>query len=286
MLLGVHPVNFGPESHNPAWVKYLAATAEELGVESLWAADHIIMPKSVVSRYPYSEDGKLIFDSEYPMGEPIVWAAFAAACTTRLKIGFAAMVAPIRNTIILAKELACLDRLAEGRILAGVGVGWQREEATLVGTGWEDRGARMDAMIEAMRCLWRDSPASYEGYGVSFTDVISRPGPHGKTVALHIAGSSKPAARRAGRVGDGFLPINNTSLESSIKLMRQSAIEAGRNPDTIEITVAAQPRQLSRELLDDWTKLGINRVILPLPGDRSPESVRSRLTSYIAQFGD
>ncbi len=114
--------------------------AEAGGFESIWGGEHVIMPDAIDSKYPYTPDGKIPAEPETPIPDPLVWLAFAAAAAPTLKLGTCILIVPQRNPLILAKELATLDRLSGGRVELGLGVGWMKEEFDALGIPWERRG--------------------------------------------------------------------------------------------------------------------------------------------------
>ncbi len=221
----------------------LAVAAEELGFESIWPVEHVVMPEHYTSHYPYSPDGRMpIPDS--PVPDPIIWNTWAAAHTKTLKIGTAMVILPQHNPVVYAKALATLDQLSGGRLILGAGLGWLKEEAEAVGTEFANRGKRTDEYIEAMKVLWRDRIASYEGEYVRFKDVKCNPQPlQDGGVPIHIGGHSKAAARRAGRLGDGFLPLGGTiaALGELWKIVETTANDHDRDPSAIELTYSGAP---------------------------------------------
>ena len=136
--------------------------AEELGFESLWPVEHVVMPAHYESRYPYAKSGRMPIP-EAPIPDPLTWNTWVAATTSRIALGTAMLILPQRNPVVLAKTVASLDVLSGGRVILGVGLGWMREEAEAVGTNFGDRGRRADEYIEAMRALWTQKVASFRG---------------------------------------------------------------------------------------------------------------------------
>lgn len=258
----------------PDWVRSFAQAAEEGGCESVWAVEHMVVPGDYESRYPYSSTGRMPLNGDDPIPDPLEWLAFVASSTRTLKLGTCVIILPEHNPVQLAKRLATLDVLSGGRVIVGVGVGWMREESEAVGVPFEDRGARTDEYLDAMRVLWSEADASFEGTFVRFAGVKSRPLPMNPGgVPVVIGGHSPAAARRAGRRGDGFYPLGVTpeTLASLVRVMRTAALEAGRDPAAIEITSGA-PRDLdgARRLVD----LGVSRFILSAPVDGDIDGVR------------
>jgi probable F420-dependent oxidoreductase len=174
---------------------------------------------------------------------------------------------PQRNPVVLAKELATLDFMSNGRMLLGTGVGWMKEEFDAIGVPFNERGKRNDENIAAMRALWSEDKASYHGEFVNFDNCILRPQPVKGSIPIHIGGSTDIAAKRAGRLGDGFFPAGGSHEELAriIGVTRESAIKHGRNPKDVEITTggngAIGPNALQE--ISALEALGVERVIVP-----------------------
>ena len=242
--------------------------AEDTGFESIWAVDHAVMCPDYESRYPYDPSGRSPFHENVIQPDPLTWLGWVAAHTQRIKLGTGILILPLRNPVVLAKTVASLDRLSGGRLLLGVGVGWVREEAEAAGTDFNTRGKRCDEYIEAMRALWREPVSSYKGEHVRFERVVSQPKPAQEAgVPILIGGHSPAAARRAGRLGDGFYPLGvfGEELDALLATMREAAREAGRNPAEIGVTAVGAPKP---ELIESLAKQGVERVLIsPSSGD-------------------
>jgi probable F420-dependent oxidoreductase len=240
MKLGILPTFDRRTTLDPDFVARFARMAEEAGCESIWAVEHVVVAESYEPLYPYSPDGRMPTGPDTVMPDPLEWLSYVAAVTTRLHLGTSVMVASEHSAAILAKRVATLDALSRGRMLLGVGIGWQKEEYAAIGVPYRDRGRRLDETIEAMRALWGPGPATYRGRHVSFENVSCDAKPARKGgVPILIGGSSPAAARRAGRLGDGFYPyvISPEDLSTRMGELRAAAREAGRDPDAIEVTV-------------------------------------------------
>jgi probable F420-dependent oxidoreductase len=172
------------------------------------------------------------------------------------------LILPQRNPLILAKELATLDRLSAGRLELGVGVGWLREEFDALGIPWEARGARTDEYIDVLRTLWREPEASYDGSFTNFAPLKSWPKPAREGgPKVHIGGHTPAAARRAGRTGDGFFPgATGEDLGPLLDEMRRAAKDAGRDADAIEITSGGG---LDLDAVRRVEDLGASRFVIP-----------------------
>lgn len=245
---------------DPVKAVELAQAAEEAGFESLWTVEHTVVPGGYGSTYPYAEGGKMAGGKDdIPLPDPLIWMAYVAAATKRIKLATGIMILPQHNPVVVAKQVATLDHLSGGRILLGVGAGWLKEEFDALGVPFEDRGRRMDEYMRAMRELWGEKP-SFEGTYVRFRDAYCRPRPVNGTVPLIVGGHSPAAAKRAGRLGDGFFPARGAPVEL-FDLARKTAAESGRDPAKLEITVGL-PERL--EDIPALAILGVNRVLVPV----------------------
>lgn len=254
---------------DPVAAVALAQAAEHAGFESLWAPEHVIMSKRPDSTpYQGSLDGRM--DRLARRGgipDPLIWFAYVASTTTRIRFGTGALVLPEHQPVVLAKSAATLDHLSGGRLMLGIGVGEIPEEYAAVGMNFGDRGRRMDEYIDAMRVLWRDDEASYAGRYVSFDRVECRPWPVRRAIPLHIGGSSAAAIRRAGARADGYFPFVPPGADPLVELprviaeVRAATTAAGRDPDSIEITAG------SARTVDDakrYAEFGIHRMTVAI----------------------
>ena len=153
MHFGLAFANTGPFTEPEAATTF-ARAAEAAGFESLWTVEHVVVPEGYESTYPYDPSGKMPGGERSPIPDPLIWLAYLAARTERIKLATGILILPQRNPVVLAKELATLDRMSGGRMIAGIGVGWLEEEFDAIGVPFRDRGKRTDAYVEAMRALW------------------------------------------------------------------------------------------------------------------------------------
>ncbi len=239
-----------------------ARLVEELGFESAWVVDHVVMNVEYSSVYPYDPSGRSPFTAQVAQPDPLIWLSHVAAVTERIRLATGVLILPQRNPLVLAKEAASLDRLSGGRLELGIGVGWVREEADAVGVAFEDRGRRADEYIEAMRTLWREPVASFDGKHVRFDRVVCEPRPlQPDGVPIVVGGHSAAAARRAGRYGDGFYPLGVApeKLTRLRALVAETAVAHGRDPDRIELSLLGTADPASAESL---LALGASRMVI------------------------
>lgn len=212
----------GPGLAEPELLRAIGSAAESAELDSIWLADHVLHPLSHESVYPYSPDGKL---KTPPYPEALATLSFLAACTVRIELGTAILVLPQRSPVLVAKQAATVQRLAGGRLRLGIGVGWLREEFELLGFDFRSRGARTDEAIEVMRLLWREDVPVFKGRHTTLDGTFALdPRPPDGHVPLVIGGHSPAAARRAARVGDGFLPM--VSSAADLRRLYETAAEA------------------------------------------------------------
>ena len=178
MKFGLRYASLGRFSNGPDAVE-VAQAAEAAGFDSIWTVEHVVVPNAYQSRYPYSPTGRMGSGLEdFPIPDPLIWLAYIASATRTIKLGTAIMILPQRNPVVTAKAVATLDHLAGGgRVLLGIGVGWLAEEFAALGVPFEDRGPRTDEYVAAMRALWRDERATFNGQFVNFDEVFCRPLP-------------------------------------------------------------------------------------------------------------
>lgn len=266
MKFGIVFANVGPFA-DAAGAARLARAAEAAGFESLWTVEHVVVPAGYQSTYPYDPSGRMPGGDDAPMPDPLVWLAALAPVTTTIRLATGVLILPQRNPVVLAKEVATLDALSGGRALLGIGVGWLREEFEALGVPFEERAGRTDDAVGALRALWSQDRASYDGRYTSFTDCVVRPQPVAGTVPVHVGGHSEAAARRAGRLGDGFFPAkgDHERLRSLFDLARRTAEESGRDPEALELTSggngAVGPNALAE--VEALAALGVDRVVVP-----------------------
>jgi probable F420-dependent oxidoreductase len=234
-----------------------AATLDEIGIESVWTVEHVVVADQYDPKYPYSADGRMPSGNVIvPMPDPLELLAFLAACSPRLVLGTAVVVAPLHSPVVLAKRAATLDRLSGGRLRLGLGIGWQREEYEAVGAPFRDRGVRLEECIGAMRALWQDGPSTFHGTTVSFDAVHLDPKPRGGRIPVVLGGNSDAAVRRAGRIADGWFPytLSPDDLVRQRAVLRSGAEEAGRDVADIEITAWPGSCDPSRERDPAWVR--------------------------------
>lgn len=257
----------------------LAVAAEENGLESIWAIEHVVVPDGYESQYPYHESGNMPFSDQMDLPDPLMWLTYVAALTQKINLATGILILPQRNPMVLAKEVATLAQLSKGRFHLGIGVGWLEEEFEMLGVPWPKRGKRTDEMVDVMRTLWAEEKATHQGDMYGFENALMYPKPPGGDVPIIIGGHSTFAARRAGRYGDGFFPGNGDvdELLEIRDVMRQAAIDNDRDPDSIEFTAGCwSPRRGKLDEVKRLEEAGVDRLILAPPSS-NPDGIRQAM---------
>jgi probable F420-dependent oxidoreductase len=225
---------------DPGWMSTFARHVEACGFESIVVVEHTVLMTQYTSAYPYDVSGRVELPADCVVPDPLDLLTFLAAHTERLGLATGVLVLPNHHPVVLAKRVATVDALSGGRIRLCVGVGWLKEEIGACGTDFSSRGRRADEQLEVMRLLWADHPdeASFHGEFFHFNHAMCYPKPAGG-VPIHIGGHSRAAARRAGRLGDGFQPLGpvGSELADLVALMRAEATQFGRDPDAPELSL-------------------------------------------------
>jgi probable F420-dependent oxidoreductase len=295
MKLGVLPRLHESVITDAEWIRDFGALCEEVGVESVWSVEHLLVAVDYEPRYSYSENGRMPGAPGTVMPDPLEWLSYFAACTSTVKLGTSVVVIPLHAPLVLAKRVATLDALSGGRTIFGVGVGWQIEEYQAVGVPYEERGPRADEAIEIFRAMWADDPVSFSGpfTRIPPSSVLPKPA-QGAALPIVIGGSTRVAARRAGRVGDGFFPyvISPEDYARRVEEIRSTAVEHGRDPDAIELTVWPGSYKFGSafdlDLAKQYADLGVTRFIVSAQegGGTSFDDMRRFLTDYREQILD
>jgi probable F420-dependent oxidoreductase len=241
----------------------LARAVEARGFESLWFPEHTHIPTSRRSPWPGGGD----LPKEYwHTHDLFVALAMAAAATEHLRVATGICLVVERDPIILAKEVATLDTLSGGRLLLGIGGGWNAEEMANHGTDFVRRWKLARERVEAMKAIWANAEAEYHGELVDFDPIWSWPKPVQKPhPPIYMGGHGRRALTRVVRYCDGWMPIaaRAKDLKGEITALRAAAREAGRDPRSLAVSVYGATDD--RKTLDGYRETGVDRVIFPLP---------------------
>ncbi len=233
-------------------VKVLTQKAEELGFDSIWVSDHVVLPTTSKSRYPYDQSGVLPGGADQDYLEPLILLTYLAGCTERIALGTSVLIVPYRNPVVTAKMLSTLDVLSQGRVILGVGVGWLEEEFQALGlTSYAERGAVTDEYLQIFRELWTKEDPEFHGPYYRFSNIKFAPKPLQKPhIPIWVGGHTGPALRRTARLGDAWHPIGlrppvgltPSELAAKVQELHRLTREAGRDPQEVRITFRAPIR--------------------------------------------
>jgi probable F420-dependent oxidoreductase len=242
--------------------------AEELGYESAWIGEHMIMPTRFESKYPYSADGRFPAAETAAFHDPMLALTYAAAVTSRIKLATGIFVLPIREPIASAKAVASLDILSGGRLIFGVGIGWFREEFEVIGASFADRALRTREYLELMTELFTKDDPVYHGKTVSVSGVRFYPKPIQLPHPPYVfGGTSEPALKRTVRLGDGWYGIA-TSLEQArdlIKRLREHE-RARQRSKAVEITLSLRTGHwMTVDEVRQLAEMGVERALVGMP---------------------
>ena len=240
------------EGAQPDALASIARLGDRLGFFCMVAPDHILQPDHVESVYPYSITGNILTGGNMGGGEwpeQITTLAFLAGVTEHIRLVTSVMIVPYRNPLLTAKMLATLDVLSKGRLIVGAGVGWMEEEFELLSTPpFSERGAVTNEYLQAFIELWTQDSPTFEGNYTRFSDLTFLPKPAQKPhPPIWIGGQSRPAIRRAARLGNAWhpvgaipaTPLEPDELSDNVAMLRDLAERAGRDPASIDVSMKA-----------------------------------------------
>lgn len=256
--LSVTLPSFGPifRDNNFHQIADLAQMAEQAGVDRIMLTDHVVMGAHT-DKYPY---GPFPFPPDTAWLEPLASIAHMAAVTERVRFSTKILIAPLRPAAVLAKTLATMDMLSQGRLEVGMGTGWQREEYEAAGIPWVERGRRLTDTIAACKALWRDSPASFHSATVNFDDIWCEPKPAQEGgIPIWVAGAlHRNNLARLVEHADGWIPPPYGNLE-----------EVADGVSTLKSALAASGRSMDG--------FGVQGDIDAVPGDDGRPSIKASM---------
>ncbi len=266
------------QSGNPGAI---ARKAEELGCESFWVAEHLVMPTHYTVHYPRSADGR-VPEFYAHLIDPFIALAIAAQATSRIRIGTAICLLPERNVIETAKAAACIDFYSGGRLSLGIGAGWFPEEARIMGVDFPRRWRHLRESVEALRSLWSQDDVGYEGEIVRFPPVRLYPRPVQKPAPPILLGAHDPkyALRRVARYADGWCPGGlsiDKARECIPQIRRMARDEYGRDPDKLEFSVLLMGggQGPSADMMKQYAEAGVSRLVVAAGASAHGDGVKA-----------
>ncbi len=270
-----------------------AQQAERLGFDSVWAAERLVNPWSMTTRYPYKANDTWFVPPESPFLETLTALTFLAGVTTKITLGSAVIVLPYRHPLFTARVATSIDTLSKGRFILGVGIGWMPEEFEALGVTFKDRAGMSEEQLQIFNLLWAEERPSYKGRYYQFEPVAVNPRPvQQPRFPIWMGGESEPAQRRAAKYSDAwfsyFVKISAPELAARYGQVREWAAEAGRDPDAVKLccvrpieltdepvpqeegTLRGTPEQLV-EALRPYIEVGVEHMALQFMRGRWPE---------------
>jgi len=271
---------------DPDWITEWALHAEACGFDGVVAVEHAVVFTDYESRYPYDASGRMDLPEDVDIPDPLVLLTFLASSTTTLGLATGVLVLPDHHPVVLAKRLATLSRLSNGRLRVCVGMGWMREEVEACGVDFDTRGRRADEQLEVLGKLWADGPADHDGEFFRFAGALSYPTPH-SPVPVHVGGHTKAAARRAGRFGAGLQPLGvaGDDLARLVTLMRDEASLAGRDPEALELTLGHLVTRVDADRAGRLAAHGAVRLVLAASDTADLEQAKDELSACAERLG-
>jgi len=265
MKIGLIPANIG--SPTGEMMIGMAKLAEQVGFESIWTFEHVIIPIDYESKYPYSADGKMGVDPDANFVDPLIALSAIAAATKTIRLGTGVNILSQANPLYVAKQAASLDFVSGGRFELGVGIGWLREEFRACGTPFERRGARFDDYVQAMRKVWSGDVVEHQSEFLDWTGFKSNPTPVQDPFPVVIGGTKGKAFERVARYGNGwFAPTASPAqLEPLLGQLDEACSAASRDRSEIEVTAMWFPNPEDLSDVERYAELGVGRLVVPLP---------------------
>lgn len=270
MKIGVCSANSGPYT-TPDMLVRLSEAAERTGIDSIWVSEHLVVPDP---KQPPSN-----MDPGDPILDPVTALAFLAGRTRTVLLGTGIIVLPLRNPLILAKELATVDVLSGGRLVFGVGVGYVEKEFDALEASFGDRGVRTEEYLAAIRAIWTEPRPAYEGTTVSFSGVQAYPHPVQRPhPPIVMGGYARPVMRRTIRQADGWFGwgLDPDAAAGRMEVLRETAsrVPRGEGLGPLEITITP-PGDVDAATAARYAALGVDRLNLQLPWEATPDDLES-----------
>ena len=261
----------------------LGPALEERGFESVWLPEHSHIPLSRRSPWPGGAD---LPKRYYDVMDPMVALGAMAACTSTLRLATGICLIVQRDILQLAKEAATIDLISGGRLILGIGAGWNAEEMADHGTEFTSRFKLMREKVEVLKAVWTQAKPEYQGDMLAFEPMMTWPKPVQKPHPPILVGGGFPhGARRAARYGSGWMPLGGRGWDVAETLPKFAEMvrEAGREPEDMDVTVFAIAP--TADEISKYRDAGINRVTLSLSSDASRDEALSTLDEYARLAG-
>jgi len=275
MRVGLHALGIGAGAR-PDVIRAVAVAAEAAGFARLWAGEHVVLVDQPGSRYPYAADGRIAVPADADWLDPLLGLSFVAAATTTIGLATGVLLLPEHNPVVVAKQAATLDVLSAGRLTLGVGIGWSAEEFAALGVPFARRGARTTEYVAAMRALWADDPASFDGEFTRFDAVRVNPKPvRDGRIAIVLGGNGDASLARVAAIADGWYGFNlpRADVAGRLEVLAEQCRRRGRS--LADLTIAVALADGTPEALPELAALGVTEFVVVAgppadPADAAP----------------
>jgi probable F420-dependent oxidoreductase len=245
-----------------------ARQAEQLGFDSVWAADRLVIPWKIETTYPYSKEATFIVPPDRPFFDTMTCLAFLAGCTEKIQLGMSVMVLPYRHPLHWARIATTIDQLSTGRLILGVGVGWMEEEFSALNAPFKERGKVSDEQLHVIKKLWSEEHITFKGDYYNFEDIAFLPKPFQQPrLPIWVGGEGSYAQRRAGRYGDAWFPyfvkVTPAELAAGYENVRAEAKKAGRDADEVKLACCLPVELTPKDgpPIENYLKGSIDQVV-------------------------
>ncbi|WP_330456394.1 LLM class F420-dependent oxidoreductase [Streptomyces sp. NBC_00820] len=289
MRVGLHALGIA-NGARPEIVRAVARAAEAHGFSRLWAGEHVVLVDAPVSRYPYSDDGRIAVPADADWLDPLLALSFAAGVTDEIGLATGVLLLPEHNPVVVAKQVATLDVLSAGRFTLGVGIGWSADEFAALGVPFARRGRRTEEYLAAMRTLWREDVATFEGHFTHFRNARVNPKPvRDRSIPVVMGGNGDEALRRAATVADGWYGFNLPAAEAVERVSVLAGLCAEHDRPMEELTVAVALTDASPEMLPELARAGVTELVVvdapPATPDEAGDWVAALAGRWLAPAG-
>lgn len=286
MRFGLHALGIGTGAR-PEIIRAVSGAAEAAGFATLWAGEHVVMVDQPQSRYPYSGDGRIAVPAAADWLDPLLALTFAAAVTSRIGLATGILLLPEHHPVLAAKQIATLDVLSGGRLTLGIGVGWSAEEFAALGVPFERRGARTAEYVAALRTLWSQDIATFDGEFTRFSGIRVYPKPvRGRRIPVVAGGNSDAALRRVAALADGWYGFNLTVADAVERAGVLAVYCRERGRSVAELTVAVAVTDASPAAVPLLERAGVTQVVLLGAPPESPGDCAAWVTGLAAGWAD
>ncbi len=284
MKFGLTFMNLGECSY-PLTAARIATLAEALGFDSLWVVEHVVLPDPRRPPSPLVPHTRIL--------DPLVALTYLATQTSQILLGTGIIILPQRNPLVLAKQLASLDIISDGRLIFGLGVGYLEPEFRALGIPFANRGARVEEYLSAIQTIWNEEHPAYHGQYVSFADIQAQPQPQ-RRVPIVIGGESPAVYRRVIERANGWygFGLDLDGAAHAIAELHKAAQRYSRPLALGELEISITPTgPLNRETVARFADLGVHRLILCPSARRQrdlpyEETNETAITEFVTRVGE